>query len=194
MKHKLCDDIQEDMIYMSGQAQHSKNNGRIIYLSGVITERTAVEVNSQLLALHRENLTSDITMIIDSYGGELFAAFAIVDMMNIISCDIRTICVGKAMSAGQFIFSSGTKGKRFMSRFARLMIHNPIVGIEGPVPDVEVEIEEIMETRDIFIKHISQCSKLSFDEVKDLVARNKYLGVDAAIKYGFADSVITKIR
>ncbi|HSH50379.1 MAG TPA: ATP-dependent Clp protease proteolytic subunit [Bacteroidales bacterium] len=175
-------------------APQVKNNGRVIYLSGIITEQTALDVNAQLLSFQREDVMSDITLFIDSYGGELFAAFAIVDMMNIITCDVRTICIGKAMSAGQFIFSSGAKGKRQMTKHSRLMIHNPIVGYEGSMPDVEVEVEEMMLNRDMFIQHIANTSNLDFDEIKDLISRNKYLGYEDAIKYGFADSLVTKIR
>lgn len=133
-------------------------------------------------------------MIIDSYGGEMFAAFAIVDMMNIISCDIKTICIGKAMSAGQFIFSCGTKGKRFMSSNARLMVHQPIAGVEGSLPDIEVEIEELMRSRDNFVTQIARHSKLACDEVKELINRNAYLDATEAIDLGFADGILTRIN
>jgi ATP-dependent Clp protease protease subunit len=179
---------------MQEQRQHSKNNGRILYLSGEISELVAQEVNIEMLRMQREDPLEDITMIIDTYGGDMFASFAIVDMMELITCDIRTICVGKAFSAGQFIFSTGAKGKRFMTKHARLMLHSPIAGMQGSVPDIEIEIEEIQRSRDQFVTHISQRSNLSQEDVNEMIQRNAYLDVTKAIEMGFADAVINKLK
>lgn len=171
-----------------------RNNGRIIYLSGGIDENIAQEVNIEMLRMQREDPLEDITLVVDSYGGDLFAAFAIADMMDIITCDIRTICIGKAMSAGQFIFSSGAKGKRFMSKHARLMVHNPIAGYEGSVPDIEIEVEELLKCRELFLTHMAVKSGNSVEFIKDLINRNRYIDTEEAIKLGFADQLITKIK
>lgn len=174
--------------------QSTRHNGRVLYLSGEINEMTAQEINIEMVRLQREDPLQDITIIIDSYGGDLFAAFAIVDMMEMLTCDIKTICLGKAMSAGQFIFSTGTKGKRFMSKHARLMLHNPIAGMEGSVPDIEVEIEELQKCRDLFITHIAEKSGKTYDEVKDMINRNKYLDATEAIQHGFADHICNRLK
>lgn len=174
--------------------QSTRHNGRVLYLSGEINEHTAQEINVEMVRLQREDPLQDITLIIDSYGGDLFAAFAIVDMMEMLTCDIKTICLGKAMSAGQFIFSTGTKGKRFMSKHARLMLHNPIAGMEGSVPDIEVEIEELQKCRDLFITHIAEKSGKTYDEVKDMINRNKYLDASEAISHGFADGIVNRLK
>jgi ATP-dependent Clp protease protease subunit len=174
--------------------QQPRNNGRILYLSGEIHEIAAQDINCEMLKMQRDDPLEDITLVVDSYGGNLFAAFAIVDMMDIISCDIQTICIGKAMSAGQFIFSTGKRGKRLMAPHARLMLHNPVAGYEGSVPDIEIEIEELQRCRDLYVKHISGRSNLSTDEVKDLIQRNAYLNAEQAIAHGFADGIVTKIR
>lgn len=179
---------------MNEQRQPSKNNGRIIYLSGQVDELTAQEVNCELLKLQRDDPLEDITLFVDTYGGDMFASFAIVDMMELITCDIRTICIGKAFSAGQFIFSTGAKGKRFMSPHARLMLHNPIAGYMGSVPDIEVEVEEIQKSRDLFVKHIAKRSNMTAEDIKQLIQRNAYLDANQAIEMGFADSVINKIK
>lgn len=173
---------------------NTKNNGRILYLSGSIDENTAQEVNIEMLRMQKEDPLEDITLIVDSYGGDLFAAFAIVDMMDIITCDIKTICIGKAMSAGQFIFSSGTKGKRFMSKHARLMVHNPIAGYEGSVPDIEIEIEELLKCRELFVTHIAGKSGNTPEFIKELINRNRYVDAEEAIKLGFADHYLRKIK
>jgi ATP-dependent Clp protease protease subunit len=180
---------------MQREPRHAtKNNGRILYLSGEINEMTAQEVNIEMLKMQRDDPLEDITMIIDTYGGDLYASLSIVDMMDMLTCDIRTICVGKAFSAGQFIFSTGAKGKRFMSKHSRLMLHSPIAGYEGSVPDIEIEIEEIQKCRDLYVEHISQRSNLTVDEVKDLISRNAYLNVEQSIEMGFADSLLKKLK
>ena len=172
----------------------TRHNGRVLYLSGEINEHTAQDINIEMVRLQREDPLQDITLIVDSYGGDLIAAFAIVDMMEMLTCDIKTICLGKAMSAGQFIFSTGAKGKRFMSKHARLMLHNPIAGMEGSVPDIEVEIEELQRSRDAFIRHIAEKSGNSFEEIKDLIQRNKYLDANEAIQHGFADGIVNRLK
>lgn len=174
--------------------EHTRHHGRVIYLYGIIDEHIAMETNIELIRLQREDPILDITMFVDSYGGDMFASFAIVDMMELITCDIKTICIGKAMSAGQYIFSSGAPGKRFMTKHARLMIHNPIAGVIGSVPDIEIEIEEIQRCRELFVKQLSKNSKLSEEEIINMIGRNAYLNIDQAIEYGFADSLIKKIK
>ncbi len=172
----------------------TRNTGRIIYISGEITEHVAQEVNIEMIRLQREDPLEDITMIVDSYGGELFAAFSIVDCMDMVTCDIKTICLGKAMSAGQFIFSCGAKGKRFMAPHSRLMIHNPIAGYEGSVPDIEIEIEELQRCRDLYVKRVAKDSNLKPEDILQMISRNAYLDAEQAIEVGFADSVIKRMK
>lgn len=174
--------------------EHSKNNGRVLYIAGEINEATAQEVNIEMLKLQREDPLEDITLIVDSYGGDLFAAFAIVDMMNIVSCDIRTICIGKAMSAGQFIFSAGAPNKRFMTKHSRLMLHNPSAGVEGSMPDIEIEIEELQRCRNLFVDQITSRCKLNREEIVNLISRNAYLGAEQAVEMGFADGILTRMK
>lgn len=176
------------------QRQHTRHHGRILYLCGGIDEQTSMEINSELIRLQREDPLMDITMIIDSYGGDMFAAFSIVDMMELVTCDIQTICIGKAMSAGQFLFSSGAPGKRFMTKHARLMIHNPIAGFEGSVPDIQIELDEIQRCRTLFIDQISKGCKMSPLEIKSLIERTAYLDAEQAIEMGFADGLLKKIK
>lgn len=172
----------------------TRNNGRLIYISGEITESVSQEVNIEMIRLQREDPLEDITLIVDSYGGELFAAFSIVDCMDMMTCDIRTICLGKAMSAGQFIFSCGSKGKRFMASHSRLMIHNPVGGYEGSVPDIEIEIEELQRCRDLYVERIAESSNSNKDDILQMISRNVYLDARQAIEHGFADAVIKRLK
>lgn len=174
--------------------ESTRHGGRILYLSGEIGEHTAQEINIEMIRLQREDPILDITLIIDSYGGDLFAAFAIVDMMNMLTCDIKTICIGKAMSAGQLIFSSGAPNKRFMSKHSRLMLHSPSAGMEGSVPDIEVEIEELQRNRDLFVQQVSKNSNLNIEQVLELINRNSYLDASQAIEMGFADGLLKRLK
>jgi ATP-dependent Clp protease protease subunit len=179
---------------MSEKTESTRYHGRILYLAGEINEMTAQEINIGMVSLQRDDPLQDITLIIDSYGGDLFAAFSIVDMMDMITCDIQTICIGKAMSAGQLIFSSGTKGKRFMSKHARLMLHNPSAGMEGSVPDIEIEIEELQRCRSLFVDKICEGSNLDVDEIMNLISRNAYLDAQQAIDMGFSDGILKTLK
>lgn len=179
---------------MTDERRSARHSGRVLYLSGEISEPLAQDINIEMVKLQRDDPLQDITMIVDSYGGDLFAAFAIVDMMEMITCDIQTICIGKAMSAGQFIFSSGAPGKRYMTKHARLMLHNPVAGMEGSVPDIEIEIEELQRCRDLFVTQISKTSKLGEEQVKELISRNAYLNAEQSIEMGFADNLITRLK
>ena len=147
-----------------------------------------------MIELQNEDPITDITLIIDSYGGDLFSAFSIVDIMDMLTCDIKTICIGKAMSAGQLIFSSGTPNKRFMSKNARLMLHNPSSRMEGSVPDVEIEIKELRRCRNSFVKRISKSSNLSKKEIFNLIDRNVYLNAKQSIKLGLADGLLKRLK
>lgn len=180
---------------MDGELRaNTRYHGRILYLAGDINEQTAQEINIGMISLQREDPLQDITLIIDSYGGELFAAFSIVDMMEMITCDIQTICIGKAMSAGQLIFSSGQKGKRFMTTHSRLMLHNPSAGMEGTVPDIEIEIDELQRNRSLFVDKICSGSKLGREEIMTLINRNAYLDGEQAIEMGFADGILKRLK
>lgn len=183
---------QQQMMFPAPQS--TRHNRRILYLSGDINEHVSQEINIEMIRLQGEDPLQDITLIVDSYGGDLFAAFAIVDCMEMLTCDVKTICLGKAMSAGQFIFSTGAKGKRFMSKHARLMLHNPVAGMEGSVPDIEVEIEELQKCRDLFIDHIAKKSDHTSEEIKDLIQRNKYLDAQESVALGFADGIVNRLK
>ncbi len=122
---------------------------RIILLSGEINDHIASSIVAQLLFLEAEDPEKDINFYINSPGGVITSAFSIYDTMNYIHSDISTICIGQAASAGAFLLSSGTKGKRFSLPNSRIMIHQPLGGAQGQATDIEIQAREILRLKKI---------------------------------------------
>ncbi len=122
---------------------------RIILLSGEINDHIASSIVAQLLFLEAEDPEKDINFYINSPGGVITSAFSIYDTMNYIHSDISTICIGQDASAGAFLLSSGTKGKRFSLPNSRIMIHQPLGGAQGQATDIEIQAREILRLKKI---------------------------------------------
>jgi len=163
---------------------------RFIYLNGDVDEEKAGIVNCGMLELQYADPMADITLVVDSYGGEMYSAFSIMDMMDLIQCDVRTVCIGKAFSAGAFLVINGTQGKRFMTKNSRMMLHNPIAGVEGNIQDIGLEVAEINLKKDELMGIVTNRSNLTFNEVKDMLDRNYYLDLNSAITKGLIDGVL----
>jgi ATP-dependent Clp protease protease subunit len=160
---------------------------RVIYCSGDVDEEKASIINCGLLELQYADPLQDITLIVDSYGGELYSTFSIMDMMSLIQCDVRTVCIGKAFSAGAFLVINGARGKRLMTKNSSMMLHNPSAGVEGNVKDIELEVKEINLRKETLMGIVSNGSNLSFSEVKEMMDRNFYLDANDAISKGLVD-------
>jgi len=170
------------------------NSGRIFTIAGAIENNISTDINSILLDLQNSNPLSDITMIINSPGGEVDEMFAIIDMMNMIKNDIQTLVIGKAMSAAAVIAICGTKGKRFMSKNSRLMLHSVSGGAVGNIKDISIEINEIKRLNDNIVQMISEKSNLTVEQVKDLIDRDRFIGPEEAIEMGLIDAILTTIK
>jgi ATP-dependent Clp protease protease subunit len=167
---------------------------RIIFLGTPIDEHTANLIVAQLLFLDSENSKQDIYLYINSPGGSLYDAFAIYDTMNYIKSDVQTISIGMAASAGAFLLSSGTKGKRFSLPHAKAMIHQPSSGTRGKVTDMEIDLEESLKTKkqleEIMASNTGQkASKIHLD-----MERDYYMSAEEAKDYGIIDRVIKTIK
>lgn len=183
-----------DRVLYSLQGTNSTLDSRIIMLYSDIVNGISQDVNSQLLELQCQDPLKDITLIVNSYGGEIDEMFAIIDMMNIVQPDIRTIVNGKAMSAGAFVAICGTKGKRFMTENSRLMIHSVSGGSVGTVQDIKIDVAELNRANDHIINMVSQKSNLSVSEVKDLMERDRYILPKEAIEMGLIDGILTSLK
>src|SRR5215217_1794239 len=120
---------------------------RVVFLVGPVTEVTANLIVAQLLFLESENPDKDISFYINSPGGSVSAGMAIYDTMNFIKPDVSTLCTGMAASMGAFLLSAGAKGKRFSLPNSKIMIHQPLGGMQGQAADIEIHANEILKTR-----------------------------------------------
>ena len=139
---------------------------RVIFLSGTINTDLANLVVAQLIYLESKDPTKDISLYINSPGGEVVAGLAIYDTMNYIRCDVSTICVGMAASMGAFLLSSGAKGKRFALPNSEIMIHQVLGGAQGQASDVEIHTRHLLETKRKLNEILAQNTGKSVEQVE----------------------------
>ena len=162
----------------------------IIFLGTPIDDAVANLVSAQLLHLESENPDRDISLYINSPGGDINALFAIYDTMQYIKPDITTICFGQAASAAAVLLAAGSKGKRLALPHARVLIHQPYAGAEGQVSDIELASREIqrlkVQLEEILAKHTGQ----STEKIHDDTDRDFVMTASEAVEYGIIDEVI----
>ena len=163
---------------------------RIVHCVGTINEEAAESIIAQLLYLDAQQNHDEIQLYINSYGGEVTAGLAIYDTIQHIKSDVRTICVGKAMSMGAILLSGGTKGKRCVLPNSTVMIHQALGGARGQSTDVEIEAMKLKYCKENLNRLLAENCNKPYEEVVKDTDRNLYLhGVDA-VKYGIADKVL----
>ncbi len=164
---------------------------RVVFLGTPVDDTVANIIIAQLLHLESEDADKDISIYINSPGGEITGLFAIYDTMQFIKCDVSTICIGQAASAAAVLLSAGTKGKRYILPHSRVLIHQPHGGASGQAVDIEIQAKEIMrmrETLDLLLAHHTGQSveRISKDTDRDFI-----MGALEAKEYGIVDEVIT---
>lgn len=149
--------------------------------------------NGDLLKLMLDKVTEPVTFLISTHGGTASDMFAIHDVMELVKKDIkiRTLGVGKVMSAGVLLLASGTKGMREVSKHCRVMIHPVQAGAAGGIHDIENEFNEISMTQELYIESLARLTKMKIPKIKKLIdeKRNIYISAEEAISYGIADKV-----
>ena len=145
---------------------------------------------AQLLFLAAEDPDKDIYLYINSPGGIVSSGLAIFDTMNYIKPDVVTNCVGQAASMGAVLLAAGAKGKRFALPHARVMIHQPLGGVEGQATDIEIHTKEILRIREILNKILSTTTEQTMDKISKDTDRNYFMSAEEAKKYGIIDDVI----
>ncbi len=163
---------------------------RIIFLGDSVDEHTGNIVVAQLLFLESEDPEKDIHLYINSPGGYVSAGLAIYDTMQYVKCPVSTICLGHAASMAALLLAGGAAGKRFALPNARIMIHQPLGGVQGQATEVEIHAREILKLRDrlndILVKHTGQSKK----KVRADTERDYYMSPEEAVEYGIVDKVI----
>ena len=165
---------------------------RIIFVSGVIDDDLANIIIAQLLFLEKENEKEDIQMFVNTPGGNISSGLAIIDTMNYIKCDISTTAVGMAASMGSVILASGSKGKRFSLPNSKILIHQPLGGVEGQASDIAIEAEEILKMKEVLNKILAKATGQKISQIEKDVDRDKYFTAKEAKEYGIIDKVVRK--
>ncbi len=164
---------------------------RIIFLGGPIEDYTANSIIAQLLFLASEDPKKDIQLYINSPGGSVTAALAMLDTMNYIKPAVATVCVGMAASAAAIILAAGEKGKRFALPNAEVMIHQPWGGAQGQATDIEITARHILATRERLNKILSKATGQPLSKIEADVERDYFMNAEDAKKYGITDDVFT---
>ncbi len=166
---------------------------RIVRVDGRITSEMASIVTSQLLFLESQDPNAEITMYINSTGGEVCAGLAIYDTMNYIQPDVRTIVNGNAMSMGSVLLMGGTPGKRHALPNSEIMIHQPSGGTGGKASDMQIGWEEMRKCKDKLIKlYMKHCNKEDYVQVEADLDRDNFMTPEEAKEYGIIDSIFHK--
>jgi len=165
---------------------------RIIFIGEGIEENLANTTVAQLLFLESEDPEKDIFLYINSPGGVVSAGLAIYDTMQYVKCPVSTICIGQAASMGAVLLAGGTKGKRIALPNARIMIHQPLGGMQGQASDIEIHAREILHLKerlnDILTVHTGQKrEKIARDTERDF-----FMSAEEAVSYGLIDKVISQ--
>ena len=168
-------------------------NERIIFLGEDVNEHTANSVVAQLLHLAYVDPQADISLYINSPGGSVYDGMAIYDTMNFIKPDVATYGIGLQASMGAFLLSSGAKGKRFCLPQAKVMIHQPSSGTHGKVTDMEIDMKETLEVKEMLAKIMAKNTGQKLAKVKSDMERDYWMTPDEAVKYGLIDKVLTKL-
>lgn len=168
-------------------------NERIIFLGEDVNEHTANSVVAQLLHLAYVDPQADISLYINSPGGSVYDGMAIYDTMNFIKPDVATYGIGLQASMGAFLLSSGAKGKRFCLPHAKVMIHQPSSGTHGKVTDMEIDMKETLEVKEMLAKVMAKNTGQKLAKVKSDMERDYWMTPDEAVKYGLIDKVLTKL-
>lgn len=166
-------------------------NDRIIFLGEEINSVSANLVVAQLLHLESQDAEKDISLYINSPGGEVYSGLAIFDTMNFIKPQVSTICVGMAASMAAVLLSAGAKGKRFCLPHSKVMIHQPSGGAQGQQTEIEIVAEEIKKTRRELNQILSDASGQPIEKVQADTERDNYLTAAEALDYGLIDRIVT---
>ncbi len=165
---------------------------RIIFLGTAVDDYSANVIQAQLLYLDSSDPGKDISIYINSPGGSVSAGLGIYDTMQYISSDVSTICTGMAASMAAVLLVAGAKNKRFALKHSRIMIHQPMGGVQGQASDIEITAREIMKLKNDLYSIISEHSGQPFDKILKDSDRDYWMTSQEAVEYGMIDNVLEK--
>ncbi|MBQ5727162.1 MAG: ATP-dependent Clp endopeptidase proteolytic subunit ClpP [Alistipes sp.] len=165
---------------------------RIIFLGAPIYDDAANIIQAQLLFLESVDPAKDVQIYINSPGGSVSAGLGIYDTMQLISCDVATICTGLAASMGAVLLTAGAEGKRSALPHSRVMIHQPLGGVQGQASDIEITAREILKTKQELYDILSQHSGVAVEKIAQDADRDYWMSAAEAKEYGLIDQVLGK--
>jgi len=164
---------------------------RVIFCVGPVEDYMANVIVAQMLFLESENPDKDIALYINSPGGHVTAGLAIYDTMQFIKPEVSTICIGQAASMGAVLLAGGAKGKRFSLPDSRIMIHQPLGGMQGQAADMEIHAREILYTRDRLNQILAHHTGQPVEKIKNDTDRDNFMRAEDAAAYGLIDKVLS---
>jgi ATP-dependent Clp protease protease subunit len=166
---------------------------RIIFLGTQVNDEVANALVAQMLFLQSDDPKSDIHLYINSPGGSVSAGMAIYDTMQFVSCDVATYCIGQAASMGAVLLAAGAKNKRYALPNARIMIHQPLAGMQGTAEEISIHVREFQRTKrrlnEILIRHCGQ----NMEAIERDTDRDRFMSADEAVSYGLIDQVVSSM-
>ena len=165
---------------------------RIIFLGDAIDDTVANIVIAQLLFLEREDRNRDIELYINSPGGSVSAGLAIFDTMNLVQCDVATICVGQAASMGAILLTGGAKGKRYALPHSRIMIHQVSGGTQGTASDIGIQYKEMLKYQDLLAGILQRQTGQELERIVKDMDRDYFMSAEEATAYGLVDQVLVR--
>lgn len=165
---------------------------RIIILGEEVDDTQASIIVGSLLFLEKQDPDRDIELYVNSPGGSVTAGLAIYDTMQLLRCDVATICMGMAASMGAVLLAGGAKGKRFALPNARVMIHQVSAGFRGTAGDIDVQAREILKTNDQLARILQKHTGQDLDRIKQDIQRDYFLSSEESVAYGLIDEVLVR--
>ena len=164
---------------------------RIVFIGEAVNDGMANTIIAQMLFLESEDPDKDINVYINSPGGSVTAGLAIYDTMQYIKPDVATICMGQSTSMAALLLAAGTKDKRYSLPHARVMIHQPLGGVQGQATDIDIQAKEIMKIKETIHNILVQHTGQSIEKIREDTERDYFMNSQEALEYGIIDKVIT---
>lgn len=167
---------------------------RIVFLGTPINSQVANVIVAQLLFLDREDSERDISLYLNSPGGEIAAGLAIYDTMQLIQAPVSTIAVGMTASMATILLTAGTKGRRYALPHATIHVHQPLGGVQGQAADIEIAAREILRKRDLLNEILQHHTGMGPEQIERITDRDFYMTAEEAVEYGIVDKVLEPVQ
>lgn len=167
---------------------------RIIILGSAIDDEVSNNIVAQLLFLQSDDAKADIHLYINSPGGSVTAGLAMYDTMQFINCDVATYCIGQCASMGAVLLAAGAEGKRHALPSSRIMIHQPLAGMQGTAEDIMIHASEYIKTKEKLNRILSHHTGQTFEQLEKDTDRDKFMSAEEAAEYRIIDKVIESME